>query len=133
VYQSPCCAFTQGRKDGGQGGHNSPGAGSIWGRRITAGAAKCLLVAPKSPNNFTSTFFNTVNFLPKGLRFEHEGAKLATCPGRRLTSLRPCLHSLVNSIPRYLNVLTCCNVLPLTLCAAYIGLAFWKQTISRSF
>jgi len=77
------------RNEGGQGGQNSPGAWSLWGRRITAGGAKCLLVAPKSPNNFTSTFFNTVNFLPKSLRLEHGGVKFASCPGRHLTSLRP--------------------------------------------
>jgi len=46
--------------------------------------------SPKSPNNVTSTFFNTVHLLPKDLRFEHGGAKLAPCPGRCLTSLRPC-------------------------------------------
>ena len=53
------------------------------GRRMTAGA-------PESPNNFASTFFNAVHLLPKGLRFEHGGAKRTSCPGRRLTSLRPC-------------------------------------------
>jgi len=37
----------------------------------------------------TNTFFNTANLLPKDLRFEHGGAKLASCPGRHLTSLRP--------------------------------------------
>ena len=72
------------------GGHNSPGAGSLWGRRITAGDAKCLLGPPKIPNNFTITFFITVNFLLKDLTFEHGGAKLASCTGRSLTSLRPC-------------------------------------------
>jgi len=41
------------------------------------GGAKCLLGAPKSPNNFTSTFFSTGNFLAKDIRFEHWGAKLA--------------------------------------------------------
>jgi len=46
--------------------------------------------APKSPNNATNIFFNTVHLLPKGLKFEHEGAKLASCPGRCPTSLRPC-------------------------------------------
>ena len=47
--------------------------------------------APKSPNNVTSMFFNTVHLLPKDIKFEHGGAKLASCPGRCLTSLRPCL------------------------------------------
>jgi len=27
------------------------------------------------------TFFNTVHLLPKDLRFEHGGDKLASCPG----------------------------------------------------
>jgi len=45
--------------------------------------------APKTPNNVTSTFFNTVHLLPKDLGFEHGGAKLAFCPGPNLTSLRP--------------------------------------------
>jgi len=37
------------------------------------------------------TFFNTVHVFPKDLRFEHGGAKLDSCPGRHLTSLRPWL------------------------------------------
>jgi len=74
----------------GDGENNSPGAGSLWGRRITAWDTKCFLGPPKIPNNFTITFFNTVNFLPKDLTFEHGGAKLASCPGRSLTSLHPC-------------------------------------------
>jgi len=77
----------QGRNDGGQGG-TIPRAPDHWG------GAKCLLVARKSPNNFTGTFFNTVNFLPKGLRFERGGAKLASRPGRHLTSLHPWAESL---------------------------------------
>jgi len=38
--------------------------------------------APKSPNNVTSTFFNTVNLLPKDLRFEHGD------PGGHVTPVR---------------------------------------------
>ena len=33
-----------------------------------------------------------MNLLPKDVRFEHGGAKLASCPGRHLTSLRPWSH-----------------------------------------
>jgi len=64
------------------------------GRRITMGAPnycgrrRMTARSPKSPNIVTSTFFNTVHLLPKDLRFEHGGAKLASCPGRHLTSLR---------------------------------------------
>jgi len=59
--------------------------GTVPGRRITIGA-------PKSPSNVTGTFFNTVHLLPTDLRFEYGGAKLASCLGRHLTSLRPCLY-----------------------------------------
>jgi len=51
--------------------------------------AESLRGAPKSPNKVTSTFFNAVRLLPKDLRFEDEGDKLASLPGRHLTSLRP--------------------------------------------
>ena len=48
--------------------------------------------APKSPNSVTSTSVNTVHSLPKHLRFEHGSAKLVSCPGRHLTSLRLWVH-----------------------------------------
>jgi len=50
----------QGRNEGGQGGHNFPGAESLWGGRMTAGP-------PQSPKDITSTFFNTVHLLTKDL------------------------------------------------------------------
>jgi len=50
----------------------------------------CALGAPKSPNNVAGFFFNTVHLLPKDLRFEHGCAQIVTCPGRNLTSVRPC-------------------------------------------
>jgi len=56
------------------------------GRRMTAGGAE-----KKSPSNVTSTFFSAVHLPSKDVRFEYGGAKLASCPGRQLTSLRPCL------------------------------------------
>jgi len=62
----------------GQGENNSPGAEWLRG-------------SPKRPNIVTSTFFKTVHLLPKNLRFEHGGARLASCPGRHLASLRPCV------------------------------------------
>jgi len=72
----------------GQGGaitrapNHFGGAEILRGRRMIAGT-------PKNPNNVTRTFFNAVHFLPEVLRFENGGAKLASCPGRNLTSLRP--------------------------------------------
>ena len=63
---------------------------------------------PKS-HNVISTFFNTVNLLPKGLRFEHGGAKLVSCPKRHLTSLRPCTSRLSSQndeicLQKYLSI-----------------------------
>ena len=78
----------QWRNDGGARGAQFSGRRIIMGRQITAVGAKCLLGASKIPNNFTSTFFRAVNFLPQDLRFEHGDAELASCPGRHLTSLR---------------------------------------------
>jgi len=37
--------------------------------------------ASKSPNNVTSTFFNTVRLLPKDLRFDHGASNLPLAPG----------------------------------------------------
>ena len=51
------------------------------GRQFTMGAlshcrgAELLLEVPKSPNNVTSSFFNTVNLPSKELGFDHGGAK----------------------------------------------------------
>jgi len=70
--------WLQERNEAEQSGHNRPGTESLWG-------------TPKSPNNVTSTFYNTVYLLPKGLRFQHGGAKLASCPWHHLTSLHPWL------------------------------------------
>jgi len=44
-----------------------------------------------------------VHLLPKDLRFEHEGAKLDSCTGSHLTSLRPCIHVLCVYILRLLS------------------------------
>jgi len=51
----------QGRNEGKQRRNNFP--------KINMGA-------PKSPNNVTSTFFNTVHLLPKDLSFEHGALNL---------------------------------------------------------
>ena len=41
-------------------------------------------------NGQTEKSCSAAHLLSKDLRFEHGGAKLATCPGRHLTSLRLC-------------------------------------------
>jgi len=51
-----------------------PGAESLRGSQITAGA-------PKRPNNVTSTFFITVNLLSKDLSFERGAPNLFPVPG----------------------------------------------------
>ena len=63
----------QGRNDGGQGGHNSPGTESLWRRRM-------IVRAPKSPNTVTSTFYNTVHLVSQDLRFEHRGRQICFLP-----------------------------------------------------
>jgi len=55
----------QGRNEGGKGTQYT-------GRRITM-----------------AHLFRKVHLLPKDLRFEHGGIKLASCPERHLTSLHP--------------------------------------------
>ena len=101
----------QGRKGWGQGGSQSPGAESLWGdhwslrgvpkspNNVTSTFFKSLITAgvtnhcggvPKCPNNVASTFLNTVYLLQKDLGFDNGDSKLASCPGRQLTSLRPC-------------------------------------------
>jgi len=91
-------------------GRNKRGKGEQFPeRRITAGGSEWLCGEPKSPNNATSIFFNAVHLFAKELKCEHEGGKLASCPGRRLTSLCPwiqrnvkrtkCKHSRCGSDP----------------------------------
>jgi len=63
------------------------------GRRMAAGA-------PKGPNNVTSTSFNAVHLLLKDLSLEHGSAKLTSCPGRHLTSLRPWWERQTYVLPR---------------------------------
>jgi len=74
----------------GARGHDSPGAESLWGGAASILGTPKSAGAPKIPNNVTSAFFNTVHLLPNDLKFENGGAELASCPGRHLTSLRPC-------------------------------------------
>jgi len=64
---------------GEQGERNSPR------RRVTVAAPNHCGGGAKTPNNVTSSFFNTVHLLPENLIFEHGGARLASYPGRHLT------------------------------------------------
>jgi len=74
--------ISQRRNEGGQGGRNSPGTESL--RR----AAESLRGRQKIPK-MSQVLSSTVHLLPKDIRFEHVDAKLVSCPGRHLTSLRP--------------------------------------------
>ena len=69
-------------------------------RGVTRGARGQQFPGPRKFSNATSTF-NTVHLLPKELRFEYGGAKLASCPGRRLTPLRPWVHASLIPSHRY--------------------------------
>jgi len=84
---------SQGLNEGAQspGRRITVGAPNHYGeRRMTAGT-------PKSPNNVTDVFFNAVYLLPKDLKFEHGGAKLA--------SIARALSNLV--MPLYARVMSC--------------------------
>jgi len=71
----------QGRNEG-QGGA-IPGAESLWGRPTAAGVLK-------NPNNVTSTFLNIDwMYASKSPQFRI-WERQTSCPGRHLTSLRPC-------------------------------------------
>ena len=59
--------------------------------RTEGGKGSIMPQASKSPNNIASIFFNTVHLLPGG-------AKLASCPGHHLTSVRPCSQSVSHSL-----------------------------------
>ena len=64
----------------------------VWSGALRGGIARALNHCgrmPKSSNNVTSVSFNTVDLLPKDIRFEQGGTKLASSPGRHLSSLRP--------------------------------------------
>ena len=76
----------QGRNDGGQTGARFPR------RRITRGSAPNDWGVAEKSQQFHSTFFNIIYLPYEDLKFEFVGAKLASCPGRHLTSLRPWLH-----------------------------------------
>jgi len=82
-------AYVQDNNKGGtipRAPNHRGGAESPRGRWITVEGAE-------NPSNVTNTFCSTVNLLAKELRFEYAGAKLASCPGHHLTSLRPCICS----------------------------------------
>jgi len=73
----------------GDKGDTIPRAPDHYGAPNHCGGRQMSPRGAENLNNFTSTFFNTINVLPKNLRFEHGGAKLASCPGPRLTSYAP--------------------------------------------
>jgi len=72
-------------------GAQFPGRQITMGCRITAGAQA-------SPANVKSTFFNTLNLLPKEFRFEHGDAKLTSWSRRHLTSLCPWVQWFIESV-----------------------------------
>jgi len=67
--------------------------------QIAAGVPNDCGGMPKSPKNVISSFFKRIHLLPKGLRFEPEGIKLASYPRRHLSSSCPCLRVNVSGNP----------------------------------
>jgi len=73
-----CCI--QRCNEGEQGGRNSPGAESLLGRRITAGALK-------SPNNVTSTFSGFASERPQVRTWGRQTCFLSRAPSDLVTPL----------------------------------------------
>jgi len=72
----------QGRNEGVKGARFS-------GCRIIMGAPNHC-GGRRNVSTMSQVLSSTAYLLPKDLRFEHGGAKLVSCSGRHLTSLRPC-------------------------------------------
>jgi len=83
-----CCK--QRRNNGGQGG-------AIPRRWITMGALNHCGKRQKVPT-MSQVLSSTAHLLPKDLRFEHGGTKLASCPRRYLVLLRPWLQVRIFSV-----------------------------------
>jgi len=75
----------QGRNEGGKGGTTPWAPNHYGGTKSLRGASNDCVGFRKVP----STSFSTVRLLPKELKFEHGGAKLASFQGRHLTLLGP--------------------------------------------
>ena len=74
---------TRGRNEVGQGGWNSLVPSHY-------GGAQWLRRRRKVPTMSQVLFFSVEHVLPKDPSFEYGSTKLASCPARHLTSLRPC-------------------------------------------
>jgi len=78
----PCA---QGRNEGGRGAQ-FPGANSLWGLCITAGGAENSQQCHKYFLQYSKFVFERTQVRPRG-------RQTYFCPGRHLTSLRPCMCS----------------------------------------
>jgi len=89
----------QGRNKGSRGRNFR--AANLWGRRMIA-------VTAKDPNNVTRTFFNTVHWLSKDLRFENGGVKFASWHGHHLPRYPP-INLEISSVKKPIHSLLCCT------------------------
>jgi len=76
----------QGRNEGGNGSTILWALNHYGGAKSLQGTLKDCGGHREVPHNAADTFFGTVHLLPKYLRFEHVGAKLASCTRWHLTS-----------------------------------------------
>jgi len=75
------------------------------------------------------TFFNTVHLQPKDIGFEHGGVKLASCPRRHLTLLRPCIELHFHSAKALEHQKNRCNILQSYFPRDLFWPTFWKYSI----
>jgi len=85
------CRNNRGVTIGGTKGGTIPRASNDYGGAESLRGARNDCGGRKKSQQCHKYLLKYSTLLPKDLRFEHRGAKLASCPGRHLTSLRPCV------------------------------------------
>jgi len=95
----------KGVSTGGKGG-TIPRASNSYGGAESLQGRPIIVRVPKSPNNVTSTLFNTIYLLPKDLRFEHGAPNLLLTPGAILPRYSPAsLHQVSHCVRTFDAVL----------------------------
>jgi len=81
----------QGRNDGGQEGATPRAPSHYMGAPNHCGGCRMTAESAEKSQQCLKYLLQYSTFASENLSFEHGGAKLASCPGRYLTSLRPCV------------------------------------------
>jgi len=126
------CDADRGVTSGGQGGHNSPNAESLWGRRITAEGAEWL-GGPRKVHTMSQVlssilFFST--FASKRPQVWTWGAKLVSCPGRHPTLFCPWMQTLCTGFVLLNHSAIEAENIPETLTFWWIGIGYSNNAVT---